>query len=180
MLIAVIIGILNINISIPSFDKKEYEIFILAEQISSTLLPHLKTSPNYYIELKVDSSSVIDYSETLEFSINTIDKGKIPVKNPEYRIFIVDSVGNVRGSYPKQPMNLIQNNSTNFLLTNDDFKIDDLNKKIYFYFKMPPKIKKLLEIEKYLYISLIKIPKCLYLTMFLNLRFKKRNQISCL
>ena len=102
------------------------------------------------------------------------------MKNPEYRIFIVDSVGNVRGSYPKQPMKLIQNNSTNFLLTNDDFKIDDLNKKIYFYFKMPPKIKKLLEIEKYLYISLIKIPKCLYLTMFLNLRFKKRNQISCL
>ena len=144
MLIAVIIGILNINISIPSFDKKEYEIFILDEPISSTLLPNLKTSPNYYIELKVDSLSEIDYSETLKFSINTIDKGKIPVKNPEFRIFMVDSVGNVRGLYPKQPINLIQNYSTNFLLTNDDFEIDDLNKKGYFYFEMPPEDQKVI------------------------------------
>ena len=144
MLLAVIIGLLNINIPVPSFDKKEYEIFISDEQISSTLLPNLKTSPNYYIELKVDSSSEIDYSETLEFSINTIDKGKIPVKNPEFRIFMVDSVGNVRGLYPKQPINLIQNNSTNFLLTNDDFNIGDLNKKINFYFKMPPEDQKVI------------------------------------
>ena len=144
MLLAVIIGLLNINIPVPSFDKKEYEIFILDEQISSTLLPNLKTSPNYYIELKVDSLSEIDYSETLKFSINTIDKGKIPVKNPEFRIFMVDSVGNVRGLYPKQPINLIQNNSTNFLLTNDDFNIGDLNKKINFYFKMPPEDQKVI------------------------------------
>lgn len=144
MLLAVIIGLLNINIPVPSFDKKEYEIFISDEQISSTLLPNLKTSPNYYIELKVDSLSEIDYSETLKFSINTIDKGKIPVKNPEFRIFMVDSVGNVRGLYPKQPINLIQNNSTNFLLTNDDFNIGDLNKKINFYFKMPPEDQKVI------------------------------------
>lgn len=142
MLIAVLIGILNINITIPSFDKKEYEIFIIDEQISSTLLPHLRTSPNYYIELKVDSSSEIDYSETLEFSVNTIDKGKIPVKNPEFRIFIVDLVGNVRGLYPKHSINLMQNNFTNSLLINDDFEIDDTKKKINFYFKMPPEDQK--------------------------------------
>ena len=146
MLIVVIIGLLNINIPLPSFAKVEHTavIYTLEEPISSEMLPALKISPVYYIELIVKPPQNVKYGDTLRFSTNTIDKGKKTVREPEFRVFIVDSIGNIRGVYPPQVINLMQNNSTNLLLINDDFEKEESRNTINFNFTMPPEDQKVI------------------------------------
>jgi hypothetical protein len=146
MLIAILIGLLNINIPLPSFAKVEHTavIYTLEEPISSEMLPALKISPVYYIELIVKPPQNVNYGDTLRFSTNTIDKGKKTVEKPEFRVFIVDSIGNIRGVYPPQVINLMQNNSTNLLLINDDFEKEESRSTINFNFTMPPEDQKVI------------------------------------
>ena len=146
MLIAVLIGLLNVSIPLPSFAKVEHTavIYTLEEPISSEMLPALKISPVYYIELIVKPPQNVKYGDTLRFSTNTIDKGKKTVEKPEFRVFIVDSIGNIRGVYPPQIINLMQNNSTNLLLINDDFEKEESRNTINFNFTMPPEDQKVI------------------------------------
>ena len=144
MLIAVLIGLLNVSIPLPSFAKVEHTIYTLEEPISSEMLPALKISPVYYIELIVKPPQNVKYGDTLRFSTNTIDKGKKTVEKPEFRVFIVDSIGNIRGVYPPQVINLLQNNSTNLLLINDDFEKEESRNTINFNFTMPPEDQKVI------------------------------------
>ena len=146
MLIAVLIGLLNVSIPLPSFAKVEHTavIYTLEEPISSKMLPALKISPVYYIELIVKPPQNVKYGDTLRFSTNTIDKGKKTVEKPEFRVFIVDSIGNIRGVYPPQVINLMQNNSTNLLLINDDFEKEESRNTINFNFTMPPEDQKVI------------------------------------
>ena len=108
------------------------------------MLPALKTSPLYYIELIVKPPLNVNYGDTLKFSINTIDKGKRTIGEPEFRIFIVDSIGNVRGVYPSQVVNLMKSNSTNLLLINDDIEKEESKNTVNFNFKMPPEDQKVI------------------------------------
>jgi hypothetical protein len=106
MLIVILFGLFNISIPLPSSAKVEHAPYDL------------------------------NYGDTLKFSIKTSDKGKKPIEEPEFRIFLVDSIGNVRGVYPSQVVNLIKSNSTNLLLVNDDIKKESKST-INFNFKMP-------------------------------------------
>ena len=137
MLIVVIIGLFNISIPLPSFAKVEHTIYTLEEPISSEMLPALEVSQVYYIELIVKPPQDVNYGDTLKFSTDTINKGKKTVEEPEFRVFIVDSIGNIRGVYPTQVINLMQNNSTNLLLINDDFEKEESRNTINFKFTMP-------------------------------------------
>ena len=143
MLIAVLLSLFNISIPLPSFAKVEHTICTLEEPISPEILPALKTSPLYYIELIVKPPYNLNYGDTSKFSIKTIDKGKKPVGEPEFRIFLVDPIGNVRGVYPSQAANLIKSNSTNLLLVNDDIE-EEGKSTINFNFKMPPEDQKVI------------------------------------
>ena len=96
------------------------------------------------IELIVKPPLNVNYGDTLKFSINTIGKGKKSVEDPEFRVFIVDSVGNVRGVYPSQVFNLMQNNSTNLLLIDDNIEKEESKNAINFNFKMPPEDQKVI------------------------------------
>lgn len=136
MLIVILFGLFNISIPLPSSAKVEHAICTLEEPISPEILPALKISPLYYIELIVKPPYDLNYGDTLKFSIKTSDKGKKPIEEPEFRIFLVDSIGNVRGVYPSQVVNLIKSNSTNLLLVNDDIKKESKST-INFNFKMP-------------------------------------------
>jgi hypothetical protein len=144
ILIVVIMGLFNISIPFPSFAKIEQTIYTLEEPISPEMLPALKTSPLHYIELIVKPPLNVNYGDTLKFSINIIDKGKKTVGEPEFRIFIVDSIGNVRGVYPSQVANLMKSNSTNLLLINDDIEKEESKNAINFNFKMPPEDQKVI------------------------------------
>ena len=143
MLIVVIFGLFNISIPLPSFAKVEHTICTLEEPISPEILPALKISPLYYTELIVKPPYDLNYGDTLKFSIKTSDKGKKPIEEPEFRIFLVDSIGNVRGVYPSQAVNLIKSNSTNLLLINDDIEKESKST-INFNFKMPSKDQKVI------------------------------------
>ena len=142
MLIVVLFGLFNISIPLPSFAKAEHTIRTLEEPISPEILPALKISPLYYIELIVKPPYDLNYGDTLKFSIKTSDKGKKPIEEPEFRIFLVDSIGNVRGVYPSQAVNL-KSNSTNLLLVNDDIEKESKST-INFNFKMPSEDQKVI------------------------------------
>lgn len=148
MLIAIIISMLNITIPLPSFEKVEYKMYTLEKPISSEILPHLKTSPLYYVELIVDglpqNLQSVNYDDDLKFSVKTVNKGKKPVKEPFLMIFIVDSIGNIRGAYPSQMINWLDNNSTNILPINDDIKGEENMRDINLKFKMPSKDQKVM------------------------------------
>jgi len=143
MLIVVLFSLFNISIPLPSFAKVEHTICTLEEPISPEILPALKISPLYYIELIVKPPYDLNYGDTLKFSIKTSDKGKKPIEEPEFRIFLVDSIGNVRGVYPSQAVNLIKSNSTNLLLINDDIEKESKST-INFNFKMPSEDQKVM------------------------------------
>lgn len=145
MLIVVIFGLLNISIPIPSFEKEEYTIQTLNGQISHFTLPSLETSPDYYVELTVNSKSEINYGDPLKFSVKSNDYGKIHAEEPVYRILIVDALGNLRGVYPYQDLNSNQNISTNFFLFNDDSNFEQVCiENMNFIFELPPEDQKII------------------------------------
>lgn len=78
--------------------NEDYLINGLTEPIVDFELPSLITSPIYYVELTVETPTSTSYNQPLTFSVMTENKGKFAVEKPEYRIFIVDSVGNIRGT----------------------------------------------------------------------------------
>ena len=55
VIIGIVIGLFNISISLPSakIEKTVYTVYTLEEPISLEMLPALKISPLYYIELIV-------------------------------------------------------------------------------------------------------------------------------
>lgn len=138
MLIAIIISLSNITITLPSFEKIEHQLHTLEEPISSETLHPLKNSPQYYVELIIRHPSEIDYDGNLEFSVTLVDKGKKSVEEPEIRIFIVDSIGSIRGAYPSEICDLLNTNQTNLLVINDDIGIEEAIKGANFKFEMPP------------------------------------------
>ncbi|MCK4736614.1 MAG: hypothetical protein KAT65_29440 [Methanophagales archaeon] len=142
MLIAILTTVFNISIPLPSFGKQEFAISTLERPMSPEILPALETSPLYYTELIVKTPGEVDYGDILKFSINIKDKGKKSVEEPEFRVFIVDSIGNVRGVYPPQVINWMQNNSISFLLIEDDIQKEEIDEGIIFNFKMPPEDQK--------------------------------------
>lgn len=145
MLVVVILGLLNISIPVPSFEKEEYTIQTLNEQISHFTLPSLETSPDYFVELTVNSKSEIDSGNPLKFSVKSNDYGKIHAEEPVYRILIVDALGNVRGVYPYQDFNSNQNISTNFFLFNDESNFEEVYiENMNFIFELPPEDQKII------------------------------------
>jgi len=145
MLIAVIMTLFNITIPLPSFAKVEHTVYTLEEPISSEILPLLKTSPLYYAELIVNLPQKADYGDDdFKFSAKVIDKGKKYIEDPEFRIFIVDSIGAIRGVYPPQIVNLLKANSTNLLVVNDDIGREETMKGVNFKFRMPPEDQKVI------------------------------------
>ena len=144
MLIVVIMTLFNITIPLPSFAKVEYTVYTLEEPISSEILPPLKTSPLYYAELIVNPPQKADYGDELKFSAKVIDKGKKYTEEPEFRIFIVDSIGAIRGVYPPQIVNLLKTNSTNLLVVNDDIGREETMKDVNFKFRMPQEDQKVI------------------------------------
>ena len=144
MLIAVMMTIFNITIPLPSFAKVEHTVYTLEEPISSEILPALKASPLYYAELIVNPPQKAGYGDDLKFSAKVIEKGKKYIEEPEFRIFIVDSIGAIRGVYPLQIVNLLKTNSTNLLVINDDIGREETTKDVNFKFRMPPEDQKVI------------------------------------
>jgi len=144
MLLLLAINVFNIAIPFPSITKAEYTISTLDEPQSSEMLPALKTSDLYYVELIVDTPSSITWNDIFTCSIKTENKGKKTVGEPEFRIFIVDSIGNVRGIYPSQMINCINYSLTNLLLLDDSIKKEESEEGIKFKFNMPPEDQKVI------------------------------------
>ena len=144
MLIAVMMTLFNITVPLPSFAKVEHTVYSLEEPISSEILPALKASPLYYAELIVNPPQKADYGDDLKFSAKVIEKGKKYIEEPEFRIFIVDSIGAIRGVYPLQIVNLLKTNSTNLLVINDDIGREETTKDVNFKFRKPPEDQKVI------------------------------------
>ena len=81
-------------------------------------LPMLNVSSAYFIEITANTPTSADYNNIMEFAVNTIDRGKKHIRNPSFKAFVVDSLGNIRGIFPDTS----QNNSYN-MLVNKKFKL---------------------------------------------------------
>ncbi|MCC4765087.1 hypothetical protein FXW07_00095 [Methanosarcina sp. DH1] len=146
MLLIVIIQLFNVQIPMPSFEKKEYQIYNTDPKNYPLDLSLLNTSPVYYVVMEVknpdaDYGTMLDLSY-LRFSIDTANKGKNSVEDPEYRILICDPLGRIRGMYPKGITSI--NNFDDLLLTKDDISLKESEKELNFIFKMPPEDQKIL------------------------------------
>ncbi|HPJ29927.1 MAG TPA: hypothetical protein PLZ42_00880 [Methanothrix sp.] len=135
-LIAIIIQIMNIPIPRPTFHDEEYSIYTLTAPESPEILPNMITSPLYYVELDVDTPTNARYESTLKFLIKVTNKGKKEIKDPKFRVFIMDPFGNMRGFYPENGTTLA-----------DTISID---RKFYFTFEMPSEDQKVVGVWKIL------------------------------
>ncbi|MDD4532040.1 MAG: hypothetical protein PHW22_01200 [Bacilli bacterium] len=134
MLLMVIIQVFNIQIPMPSFEKKQYQIYNTDPEIFPSDLYLLNTNPSYYVEMKVNTIDEISYKDDVKFSIDIINKGKKNIENPGYRILICDSLGRIRGIYPKISTPI--HSPDDLVLTRDEINLkesDELN----FVFKLP-------------------------------------------
>lgn len=143
MLILVAIQVLvalNIRLPMDFFYEDSYTMYTLTDPLPADILPELRVSPIYYIEVSVDIPGKANYNKDVKFIISTIDKGKNHIIEPKLKAFVVDSLGNIRGVYP----NLLQNSS--------GYNIS-VNKKFNLVFKSPPADQKIIGAWKiYIYI----------------------------
>jgi len=149
-----IILITNIRITLPSLPKAKYFGSTLEKPLGFLRLP-LKVSPLYFIELIIKGPESITYKKNLKFSIKVKEKGKKLIKSPEFRIFIIDSIGQIRSVYPSKLSELIKNdNLNNHFDIKDDIERENIEKDIRFSFEMPLEDQKVLgtwQIFAYLY-----------------------------
>jgi hypothetical protein len=101
-----VLAILDIKIPMDIFHDDSYTMYTLADPVSIDVLPKLQVSPIYYVEVSASVPGSVSYNDDVKFSISTIDKGKNHIREPKLKAFVVDSVGNVRGTYPDPAQNV--------------------------------------------------------------------------
>lgn len=94
-------------------------------------------SPLYFYELVYLGEDSIRHGSNLRFSLILKNKGKKSIINPEYRIYIVDAIGDLRGSFPKYNTTNGQRNE-NIGYVDDGIKKNSIGTKVKFSFNMPP------------------------------------------
>lgn len=151
MIVINIILITDIRITIPWFRKAAY-LGTLLEIPASFQIKSRNVSPLYFVELIYKGNVSVKYKGKLKFSIKLKEKGKKPIQEPEFRIYLVDSIGDLRGSYPNYE--LIRDQMPEGLGKADDIERENLRKSINFSFVMPPEDQKVIGVWKifvYLY-----------------------------
>lgn len=139
----------DFRITFPQFQKATYKGKTLEIPTDYKNQP-LNVSPSYYIELIYKGADSIKFNRKLNFSIKLKDKGKKPVYEPEFKIYLIDSLNNLRGVFPFHKSIIQKEDLIELSAIKDEIEENDIKKRLKFSFNMPPEDQKVIGVWKIL------------------------------
>lgn len=147
LIILNLILLTDFRITFPQLQKATYKGKTLEIPTDYKNVP-LNVSPFYYIELIYKGADSIKFKGKLNFSIRLKNKGKKSINEPEFKIYLIDSLNKLRGVFPFHKSIILKENLNELSVIKDEIEENDIKKKLKFSFNMPPKDQKVIGVWK--------------------------------